>query len=192
VDGYTVPVSMTIFGKYTKAGSVKPEFDCKKTWCNPVQDFSQCPPELKKMAPGTNTPISCYSLSKAIEDVDLKKTFPQLKGYYDNIRTRSHIQCSCLEGNCGGTTADQVAANIRPGTGYCCSPYNPLYLDPRIKDHICYHTDKPKPFNNFGGGKRYDEIFKEICPLAYSWEFDDDKSTFECRGKDVTMEVQFC
>ncbi|KAJ3376524.1 hypothetical protein HDU80_003981, partial [Chytriomyces hyalinus] len=50
----------------------------------------------------------------------------------------------------------------------------------------------PKPLNGFGGGKRYDQIFKDICPQAYSWEFDDNNSTYECEGTDVTYTVQFC
>ncbi|TPX40271.1 hypothetical protein CcCBS67573_g10632, partial [Chytriomyces confervae] len=78
-------------------------------------------------------------------------------------------------------------------TGYCCSPLNPLYKsDARIASHICYAENKPKPLNGFGGGKRYDQIFKDICPQAYSWEFDDNNSTYECEGTDVTYTVQFC
>ncbi len=122
----------------------------------------------------------------------MKRRTPQLQGYFNDPKVRSQTECSCVVGSCAGTTANEVASHILPGTGFCCSPLNPLYLDARIKDHICYNSKKPMPLNNFGGGIRYDQIFKNICPNAYSWEFDDAKSTYQCQGKDVTLEVKFC
>lgn len=38
--------------------------------------------------------------------------------------------------------------------------------------------------------KRYDEIFKNICPDAYSWQFDDISSTYNCQNANYL--IQFC
>lgn len=76
VDGYTIPVTVTPFGKISKVGNVPDQYNCKSTSCYPNQQFNQCPPELKKFETGTNNPISCYSISKAINDNELKRRTP--------------------------------------------------------------------------------------------------------------------
>ncbi len=50
----------------------------------------------------------------------------------------------------------------------------------------------PKPNATYCAGKtdcRYDTVFKEKCPDAYSWQFDDHSSTYTCKG--LEYEVVF-
>jgi hypothetical protein len=62
------------------------------------------------------------------------------------------------------------------------------------KDEFCCKGkfDKPEtcPPN------KYSKIFKQACPTAYSYAYDDKTSTFTCRGKQdgkgADYEVQFC
>ncbi|TPX44750.1 hypothetical protein CcCBS67573_g10396 [Chytriomyces confervae] len=196
VDGYSIPVSVTLSGSPKQVPGAG-AFSCGNPACRP--NFNSCPPELKKYGPN-GAVIACQSISKAINDDATRRAQPALAAAYNNIDTRSHTECSCIVGSCAGGTTAEVLGNIKNGatlgvdrTGYCCSPLNPLYKsDARIASHICYAENKPKPLNGFGGGKRYDQIFKDICPQAYSWEFDDNNSTYECDGTDVTYTVQFC
>ncbi|KAI8608631.1 thaumatin [Chytriomyces sp. MP71] len=196
VDGYTLPISVTLSGslqQVPQAGS----FSCGNPACRP--NINNCPPELIKYNSG-GAAIACQSISKAIEDAATRARVSQLQGYYNNVDTRSKTECGCMVGSCAGGTTAEVLSNLKNGntigvdrTGYCCSPNNPLYKsDPNIASHICYAENKPKPLNNFGNGQRYDQIFKSICPQAYSWEFDDGNSTYECKGTSITYTVQFC
>ncbi|KAJ3119494.1 hypothetical protein HK098_005395 [Nowakowskiella sp. JEL0407] len=195
VDGFTFPVTITLSGNLQGVPGLDDKFNCKSPQCFP--DYNKCPPELLKKDQWGNN-VGCFSISKAINDNGLKAQTPKLQEYYNNNWVRSHTECSCGVGSCAGTTVQQVLGNIKQGntplvdaTGFCCSPYIDLYKADGIKNHICYVTDKPMPLNNFGGGKRYDQIFKDICSEAYSWEFDDNKSTYQCLG-DITAEVTFC
>ncbi|KAJ3121246.1 hypothetical protein HK098_003838 [Nowakowskiella sp. JEL0407] len=195
VDGFTFPVSMTLSGNLQGVGGIPDKFNCKNPACFP--DYSKCPPELLKKDQWGNN-IGCFSIRTAINDNDLKAKTPKLQEYYNNNWVRSHTECSCGVGSCAGQTRQEVLSNLKQGntplvdaTGFCCSPNNDLYNADGIRNHICYATDKPMPLNNFGGGKRYDQILKDICPEAYSWEFDDENSTYQCYG-DLTVEVTFC
>ncbi|KAI8610929.1 thaumatin [Chytriomyces sp. MP71] len=196
VDGYSVPLSVSLSGTLIPVPGAGP-FSCGNPRCN--AQLSSCPPEVLKYDNNGNA-VACQSISKAINDAPTRARTPALAGYFSDIAMRSHTECSCLVGSCAGETTQQVLGNLRNGatlgvdrTGFCCSPYNKLYLsDPNIASHICYATDKPKPLNGFGGGLRYDEIFKNLCPDAYSWEFDDNKSTYQCKGTSITYTVSFC
>ena len=48
VDGYTIPVTVTPFGKISKVPNIDNAYNCRSTSCFPDQSFNQCPPELKK------------------------------------------------------------------------------------------------------------------------------------------------
>ena len=200
VDGYTMPVKMILIGDTVDVPGAPPGFSCGNPTCSPLQDFSQCPPELIKVKNGKA--IGCDSISNAINDNDLKSgpTYGSiLTKYYSDPALKSHIECSCGIGSCAGTTEAEVMSNLVtsgriPGvdrTGFCCSPNNKLY-NGRAKDYICTDKDKPMPLNGFGNGKSYSEVFKAICPLAYSWQFDDESSTFQCKGQQVSYIVEFC
>ncbi|KAJ9458054.1 Thaumatin-like protein 1 [Diplonema papillatum] len=197
VDGYTLPLSIVAHHGTTVAG-VAAKFNCGNPACKPDMTFAKCPPESRVSKNGKV--VGCNNIHAVINDANARAAYPIMQTYYDNLDTRSHIECSCLVGDCVGETTAQLLTNLKNGntigvdkTGYCCSPYNSLYSSPdSVSSHICYVEDKPKPLNNFGGGKRYDEIFKEMCPEAYSWQFNDDESTYQCGGADLTLEVVFC
>ncbi|PRW20243.1 pathogenesis-related 5-like [Chlorella sorokiniana] len=78
-----------------------------------------------------------------------------------------------------------------------------------IKQHMCNDTSIPSPWEagwrrtgsdpdyqfmlkNYKG-KKYHEIFKGMCGDAYSWQFDDLSSTYECVvGAQTSYIVEFC
>ncbi|KAJ3250628.1 hypothetical protein HDU77_006486 [Chytriomyces hyalinus] len=194
VDGYTMPIAVSLSGSPVQIPD-KGKFSCGNPSCKP--DMKRCPPELIKYGPDGSA-IACQSLSKAINDDATRKAHPELAAIYNNEELRSKTECSCIVGSCSGDTVAEVLGNLKNGSvlgkdrsGYCCSPNIPWYSDtPDIKSHICYADSKPKPLD--GGNKRYDQIFKEICEDAYSWEFDDENSTYNCLGTDVTYTVEFC
>ncbi|KAI8586066.1 thaumatin-like protein, partial [Geranomyces variabilis] len=73
---------------------------------------------------------------------------------------------------------------------HCCSPYN---NNPNEKGGKCRVEDWPTSRSPGAGSAfpaRYDEVFKQQCPDAYSWQFDDHKSTFQCVG--ANYRVTFC
>lgn len=81
------------------------------------------------------------------------------------------VCCACGEGT-GGCTD--------PRSHFCCSP-----LDPRTNiGGRCYVQNWPKPSENYD---RYDRVFKNQCPDAYSWQFDDNQSTYQCVDGDYEM-----
>ncbi|KAJ3229392.1 hypothetical protein HDU81_005395 [Chytriomyces hyalinus] len=194
VDGYTIPIAVALSGSPVQIPD-KGKFSCGNPSCNP--DMKRCPPELIKYGPDGSA-IACQSISKAINDDATRKAHPQLNDIFNNPELRSKTECSCIVGSCAGDNVSQVLGNLKNGSvlgkdrsGWCCSPNIPWYSNtPDIKSHICYADNKPKPLN--GGNKRYDQIFKEICEEAYSWEFDDENSTCNCLGTDVTYTVSFC
>ncbi|KAJ1545424.1 hypothetical protein HK096_006411, partial [Nowakowskiella sp. JEL0078] len=154
-DGFTFPISITLSGNLVKVAGVPENFNCKSPSCYPNYDL--CPPEVLKKDQWGNS-IGCFSISKAINDNDLKAKTPKLQEYYNNNNIRSHIQCSCGIGSCAGETHEEILRNIVNGntplvdsTGYC-SPLNSLYNFPGISNHICHIEDKPMPLNNFGVG----------------------------------------
>ncbi len=86
---------------------------------------------------------------------------------------------------------DLVCCACGPGTGgcedprshYCCSP-----IDPRQGiGGRCHVQDWPKPSQYFD---RYDKVFKNQCGDAYSWQFDDISSTYQCVDADYS--IKFC
>ncbi|KAK0421092.1 hypothetical protein QR680_015056 [Steinernema hermaphroditum] len=69
---------------------------------------------------------------------------------------------------------------------------------PRATDHAVYFGKLP--FHPFGTPetckastwpKDYPKIFKDDCPTAYSYAYDDHKSTFTCRGKNGALSAAY-
>lgn len=84
------------------------------------------------------------------------------------------VCCACGDGNNGCPD---------PRSHFCCSP---LDKRPNIGGK-CYVEQWPKPSENFD---RYDHVFKNQCHEAYSWQFDDISSTYQCIDGDYLIE--FC
>ena len=194
-----MPIKMTLVGKTVDVPGAGKGYSCGNPVCAPKTDFSQCPPELLKTKNGKT--VGCNSINNAINDKDSladPKYGPILSKYAKDPTMKSHIECSCGTGSCKGESEAEVLSNLKTSgntagvdkSGFCCSPANKLYSG-RAKDYVCKDGDKPKPLNGFGGGKSYSEVFKAICPNAYSWQFDDMSSTYQCKGE-VSYIVEFC
>jgi len=123
-------------------------------------DASRCPPELK-MDDGTGR-VVCASICAAIHNPEQRAKHVHLQNIYNNPDTRSMVCCSC-DGN------------------YCVSPHD--NVTPGRK---CYVEQWPRSTDN----RRYDEVFKSQCPDAYSWQFDDFASTYQC--KKANYEIILC
>ncbi|CAF1103904.1 unnamed protein product [Rotaria sordida] len=115
-----------------------------------IFDPNRCPPELQ-MDDGTGRKV-CASICAAINNAQQRARFTHLQNIYNNPDTRSLVCCSC-DGN------------------HCVSPHD--NVTPGGK---CYVEQWPRSTQN----TRYDEIFKTQCPDAYSWQFDDFASTYQC------------
>ena len=81
-------------------------------------------------------------------------------------------------------------AGVEPNAMYCCdSPYN---CSPHSES--CDSGEIPcDPENTWD--VNYTKIFKDACPMAYSYPYDDPDSTFTCQSKDDTLssyEIEFC
>ncbi|CAF3747141.1 unnamed protein product [Rotaria sp. Silwood1] len=113
-------------------------------------DANRCPPELQ-MDDGAGHKV-CASICAAIHNAQQRAKHGHLQTIYNNPDTRSLVCCSC-DGN------------------YCVSPHD--NVTPGRK---CYVEQWPRSTQN----TRYDQVFKSQCPDAYSWQFDDFASTYQC------------
>ncbi|XWV25983.1 hypothetical protein QJ857_gp1097 [Tupanvirus soda lake] len=168
VDGYNLPISITpIQGSYQNVNNPNlGKFNCGSPGCKSF-DMSVCPSELTiKGTDGTY----CASICTAVNNPS-KVEHPS---YLENIN-KALVCCSCDCGpNCGCDN---------PNCKYGCSPYS---TDPNAVGGKCNVNTWPKSSTN----KQYNQIFKNQCPDAYSWQFDDQSSTYQCVNADY--EVTFC
>ncbi|KAL0490400.1 glucan endo-beta-glucosidase [Acrasis kona] len=189
-----------------------PKFSCGRPGC-PPHDRKLCPEELQKFSKSGNY-LGCSSICSAINDAEMRSKSAILRNIYSgttretrnpdgSIRTKGGkplkdlVCCACGDGH-GGCEVD-------PNSNFCCSPY--------IKGSHpnwggrCYHEDWPKPnpdfvrrvnqnpelmkkFREINQDVNYASIFKVGCQDAYSWQFDDFQSTYQCRDADYT--IFFC
>ena len=173
VDGYNIPV---YFGPTPGSFSYvdNPDlgkFNCGSPSCN--LDTSRCPRELQFK--GASGRTYCYSICAAIYNNEQVQNNKDILGpIASDPMKRDLVCCACGEGT-GGCTD--------PSSHFCCSP-----LDPRSGiGGRCYVQNWPKPSSNFD---RYDKVFKDQCGDAYSWQFDDMQSTYQCM--DADYDVVFC
>ena len=144
------------------------KFNCGSPSCT----FNQkvCPPELSlEKADGTY----CMSICAAVFNAEQVKKYPDILGpIASDPMKRDLVCCACGEGT-GGCTD--------PNSHFCCSP-----IDPREGiGGRCYVENWPKPSQFFD---RYDRVFKNQCEEAYSWQFDDMSSTYQCIDADYQIE----
>ena len=166
--------------------NIPPEFNCKNIHC-PKFDFSKCPPELE-LRNSKGTVVACKSIctaaTNAKDELLREKEVPGYKAIiHPHIRSILQQQvrglpmldavcCACGIGHEGGCTD--------PESHFCCAPGSPE------NGGQCFVEDWPLSTT----GERYDQIFKKQCPHAYSWQFDDHSSTYQCAMADFT--VTFC
>ncbi|KAJ3163476.1 hypothetical protein HDU86_000055 [Geranomyces michiganensis] len=177
VDGHSVGIRIEAFGTQVNNPGLG-RFNCGSPACS--MDMSKCPPELTRKTSSGRT--VCLAIHAAVRDANLRNAFADLRAIFENPDTLSLVSCSCDCGpNCGCTDARSK---------HCCSPYN---NDPNERGGKCRVEEWPVSRSQGAGTafpKRYDEVFKQQCPDAYSWQFDDHKSTFQCVK--ANYRVTFC
>ncbi|KAJ3226471.1 hypothetical protein HDU81_007281 [Chytriomyces hyalinus] len=193
VDGYSIGLGLQVSGG-SKVGdpSLPPGFDCGSPVCN--MDVSKCPKELKSSDPtNPDRPVLCYNINAAVNDDMQRAMNPSLQKYFDDADMKSLLGCSCPA--CG---AGQGCGEGCSDTGYCCSimdlrrngtdPNTP----PSQQGHgkVCLASSWPAPLDPGYQDIQYDKVFKNQCPDAYSWQFDDESSLFQCVGAEY--ELTFC
>ncbi|KAK3267696.1 hypothetical protein CYMTET_23764 [Cymbomonas tetramitiformis] len=73
----------------------------------------------------------------------------------------------------------------------CCSPYD-ASLGHYSHGGLCRLESMTKPFPSPEMAKYeyYEGLFRDQCPEAYSWQFDDGKATYQCQ--ESSFEITFC
>ncbi|XP_055344864.1 uncharacterized protein LOC129592765 [Paramacrobiotus metropolitanus] len=171
VDGYNIGIKMEPIGRSADAND---QYRCGAPSC--TMDMSACPEELKMTKGGFTV---CASICAAVHNNEQRARFQKLRQLYDNPDTRAQVCCACL---CPPNTGECNCRN--PNSKYCCSPYN--LPSPLENGGKCRVEDWPRASN----GKEYHRVFKDVCPQAYSWQFDDHKSTYQCAQPDYR--ITFC
>ena len=144
-------------------GGLPPKFNCGAPKCLQF-DMNQCPPEL--LMQGRNS-TACSSICTAVNNPHKVKNASHIQNF-----NKALVCCSCDCGpNCGCDS---------PQCKYGCSP---LDKDPSHRGGRCDLNQWPKASN----GATYSGVFKKQCPDAYSWQFDDVSSTYQCRNGDYEV-----
>ncbi|KAI8910734.1 thaumatin [Powellomyces hirtus] len=176
VDGYNIGIMIQAIGGKAADG-VEDQYNCKPVSCN--MDMGACPSEL--MVTNEDGSLSCASISTAVNLPLSRRANPFLDQIFKDADKRALVMCDCACGeNCGCES---------PDSKYCCSPYNePTPIENGGK---CYVEQWPtSPFAFGSMDKRYDQVFKSQCPMAYSWQFDDHRSLIQCLEAEYA--VTFC
>lgn len=164
VDGYNVGMQIRpVKGK--KVPNVPKQFNCGTAQCGtPKKPFKMalCPKELR-----TKNNRHCMSICQAVVQKNTQDV-AYIKNYNQAL-----VCCSCDCGpNCGCDDGKNAACK------YGCSPYHPTQppYDYTWKG-VCDANDWPKSSLD---GISYFDVFKRQCREAYSWQFDDLSSTYQC------------
>ncbi|KAJ3096988.1 hypothetical protein HDU97_005349 [Phlyctochytrium planicorne] len=183
VDGYSIGISIEVTkGTYTNDPGLPKGFDCGSPSCDMKDLASVCPKELQLMSGSEKSGklAACYAIHSAVSSDEQRAIHPELQPYKDNKTMYNLISCAC---------------DCPPGLGcghpcsygkdqFCCS-------GPDLRQgNKCFAKDWPAPLDSNFKAESYDKIFKNACPDAYSWQFDDEKSTFKC--KDANYKITFC
>lgn len=94
------------------------------------------------------------------------------------ITSQTLASCAGLPGNkCGDPHASKPEPpNFNGPADQGCSPNISTYDTPDYAPHLCWSENWP------GQGPEYHKVFKDMCPGAYSWQFDDFSSTYVCNS----------
>jgi hypothetical protein len=186
VDGYSRGIKVEpLKGRFKKVSpwNEAAKYNCGKPSC--TFDMAKCPPELS--ATDRDGKKVCWSLCKAVSDPGQRSKHKVLQNIYNNPDTRAKVCCACDCGaNCGCDNVD---------CKYGCSPYNSKLPNPH--GGICHYEQWPKPDAAWckkvgltDANCNYAKIYKSQCPDAYSWQFNDGESTYQC--KDADYLITFC
>lgn len=168
VDGYNVGARIQPKGG-TKVSNSLPggaKYNCGPAACGtPARPFlmSACPRELI-----TSNGKACTSVCQAV--VHRKTKDPSFVSGFD----RNLVCCEC---GCGPECGCNDGKN--PQCRYGCSPDHPTKAPFNYNwMGVCHASKWPKS----SLGISYPSVFKQQCPDAYSWQFDDQASTYQCSG----------
>jgi hypothetical protein len=174
VDGYTVGVKIEPMGYMLVPNPSLGKFNCGSPTC--IMDIATCPTELR-MA-GTRNHNYCMSICAAIGSPIHRASYPMLQHIHNDTDLRNLVCCDC---NCG-----PECGCTNPASKRCCSPYS---ADPNERGGKCVLEQWPVPsVGNWPNS--YAQVFKTQCPDAYSWQFDDMQSTYQCKNADYS--ITFC
>jgi len=195
VGGLSMSIEVYPTGSTKKVPGVSDDYNCTSA-ATGVFNINWCPPELSYTDEFGN--FACYSICKAVSSPTMRAKSSVLQAIYNDDEQRLQVCCAC--GDCGdpahgyqGGCVNCCCCDTR--SKYCCSPYiKPANLcpnSPTPTKHggICHVEDWPKPDADWCKKQgiptddcRYDRLFKAQCPQAYSWQFNDGSSTFQCAG----------
>jgi len=214
VDGYAVGIAVQqmsgiqISPDPTINGIPAPHLNCGNPTCTNF-DMSTCPPELSET---TSSGLKiCWGLGGAANSSAqrARDTSGFLSGIAGNCDNLALVGAACGATDTGGTSC---GTDVKDGCGdssslYCCSPYNGNLPDGHGGIGCADATDSgyvnqcsgvwPTPdaswctmagINN--GFCTYNGIFKQQCKDAYSWQFNDSDSTYQCINPDY--QITFC
>jgi hypothetical protein len=190
VDGYTLGIRMQpLQGTYELAPGVDPQYNCGMGMAS--MDTSLCPDELQ-LRSDDGALLGCFSICAAVNNARQRERYPMLQTLYDQKTERGLMRdklcCACGAPNTG-TQELGGCEDLDKACTYGCSPFVTTYTDPRYQDRVCpvipgtMLPDWPTASN----GQNYAEVFKSQAPDAYSWQFDDNQSTYQCRGADYEI-----
>lgn len=172
VDGFNVGVDVQPIGGTKVDPKGKNKYDCGAPSCGtPSRPFkkSACPKELR-----TKDGKHCMSICQAVSVPGTTQDLSFIRNFDKNL-----VCCECGCGpNCGCNDGKNAACK------YGCSPLHPTNPPYNYQwNGVCDSALWPKSSN----GKSYPSVFKDECPSAYSWQFDDQKSTYICKGADYAI-----
>jgi|EP00670_Eutreptiella_braarudii_P006525 hypothetical protein len=182
VDGYNVGMKIEPYN-YERAGVDDPTYDCGAPGC--VMDTHKCPEELKLV--DVEGVTHCLSICQAINNEKQRNKFKKLMDLWEGTTDRGFMKdllcCDCGDGN-------GLCESLGSPCTYGCSPFVISYTDAGYKTRKCdkingtYLPDWPPATN----GENYASVFNKQCPQAYSWQFNDDQSTYQCRKADYKIQ----
>jgi len=181
VDGYNVGMKIEPYN-FEMAGVDDPAFDCGNPGC--LMDTLKCPDELKTVdAEGVT---HCLSICQAINNEHQRAKHARLQELWTETTDRGFMK-DLLCCDCGLGTG--LCEAIGSPCTYGCSPFVNSYTDAAYATRKCSRipgTYLPA-WPNASTGENYAAVFNKQCPQAYSWQFNDDQSTYQCRHADYKV-----
>ncbi len=212
VDGYAVGIAVQqmngvkLTNDPTINGQPAPQLNCGNPACSTF-DMNQCPPELSETTSSGRQ--ICWGLGGASNDPTQRGTSTILQNIASDCDQLALVGAACGAEATGGTTCgtDSSAGCSDGDSLYCCSPYNenlpaghggigcadpsdPNYVNtcsgvwPTPDSTWCTMVGLPANFCTYNG------VFEQQCSQAYSWQFNDSNSTYQCINPDY--QITFC
>jgi len=207
VDGYNVGMAVNVLDGEPVRG-LPPEFNCGNAYCKIHEDSrSWCPAELQVHK---ESGVYCTSICKAmemqhIEQVDDEKVYKVVlpggkeftgtaREYLKFLRTADDWMDTMSRGGkmkdrlccqCGG---EGLCEKLDTTCTYGCSPYVTNYEDEEYGNRRCparYEGEEMLESPDWPPsteGYNFADIYKMKCLQAYSWQFNDSSSTYQCKN----------